>query len=118
MPNGGRKPRTFRVNVRYERRKFKYGDNDEKKSLHVVPGDTIKWTFKDPAAPFSVVIKALVSLLDWSSMTAAGGDEIVGVVRLDAAPGLYPYAFSAVCGGQLLVDDPDIILPPPKGGRG
>lgn len=119
MTEEKRKPRTYRVDVCYERKKFKYGEHDEKKSLHVLPGDTIKWTLKDKeASPFSIVIKALVSPLDWSSKSAAGGDEIVGIVQPGADPGLYPYAFSAFIKDQLLVDDPEIIIPPPKGGRG
>ncbi len=113
MTDEERKPKTYKVNVRYERKKFRYGDHDEKKSLHVFPGDTIKWTFEDGAAPFSVVIKALVSPLEWSSKSGAGKDGIVGVVQAGAAPGLYLYAFSAVINDQLLVDDPEIIVPPP-----
>lgn len=115
MTDVARKVKTYVVEVRYERRKFRYGENDEKKSLHVLPGDTIKWRFKTDEAPFSVVIKALVSPLDWSSMTSADKAEIVGVVQPGAYPGLYPYAFSAFIGDQLLVDDPEIIIPPPKG---
>jgi len=46
-------------------------------------------------------------------MTAAG-KEIIATVRKNAAPGLYPYGVGVFDGEELLFDDPDIIVRPPR----
>ena len=93
-------------------KKFKYG----KECLYVAGGDTIKWKLKN-RFPYGIVIKALVSPLDWSYRMTAAGKEIIATVRKNAAPGLYPYGVGVFNGEELLFDDPEIIVRPP-GGRG
>ena len=56
----------------------------------------------------------LVSPLDWSYRMTAAGKEIIATVRKNAAPGLYPYGVGVFDGEELLFDDPDIIVRPPR----
>lgn len=86
-------------------------------SVVVGIGDTITWTLtKGRVAPFAVIVPSFVPPLSWSCK-AKKGHEIKGKVRKSAVPGIYPYAVSLCDGDKLLVVDPDIIIPPPKGGR-
>ena len=86
--------------------------------VHVERGDTIVWHLDKPL-PFAVVVKAVESPLDWNARVAPRGERALAAkVRKDAAPGYYPYAFCVSAGEALVVDDPEIIVRPPKGGRG
>jgi plastocyanin len=89
-------------------KKFKYG----KECLCVTGGDTITWKLKNKF-PYGIVIKALVSPLDWSYKMTGKGEVITAKVRMTAAPGLYPYGVGAFDGEELLFDDPEIIVRPP-----
>jgi hypothetical protein len=93
-------------------KKFKYG----KECLCVVGGDTITWKLKN-RFPYGIVIKALVSPLDWSFKMTAAGEVITAKVHKNAAPGLYLYGVGAFDGTELLFDDPEIIVRPPEGRR-
>jgi hypothetical protein len=89
------------------------------------PGDAIKWVFNGrrddsggdyAGTPFVVIIKDFLSPLNWSfKKSPKGSDFITGKVRRDAEYGCYSYAFCALKGSALLVDDPEIIIKPPKG---
>jgi plastocyanin len=98
-----------KVYVRVKERKLEYN----RECLCVFPGDTIKWKLSKKC-PFGIVIKALASPLDWCHKTSVTGEEITAKVLKDAAPGLYPYAFGAFIGTELLIDDPEIIVRPPR----
>jgi plastocyanin len=98
----------IRVGVR--EKAFKYN----KECFCVDPGDTIIWKFH-PKLPFGIVIKALISPLNWSHRASGPGKDIVANVRKGAAPGLYRYAVGTFDGQELLIDDPEIIVKPPKG---
>lgn len=87
---------------------FKYG----KECLCVRGGDTITWKLKN-RFPYGIVIKALVSPLDWSYKITGAGNEITAKVLKNAAPGLYAYGFGTFDGKELLFDDPEIIVRPP-----
>jgi hypothetical protein len=100
-----------KVNISIKEKKFKYN----KECLCVQRGDTIIWKLT-PKFPYGIVIKALVSPLDWSHKITGKGEVIIAKVSRQAAPGLYPYAVGAFDGTELLFDDPDIIVRPP--GRG
>ena len=89
-------------------KKFKYG----KECLCVAGGDTIKWKLKNKF-PYCIVIKALVSPLDWSYKITGAGTEITAKVLKSAAPGLYAYGIGTFDGTELLFDDPEIIVRPP-----
>ncbi len=92
-------------------KKKKFGYN--RHCVHVCPGDTITWIL-DAAPPFAIIVKALDSPLDWgSAVLLKGAKMIVGKVREDAKPGFYPYGICAVYEGELLLDDPEIIVRPP-----
>jgi plastocyanin len=91
--------------------------NYDKHCLHVDQGDEIAWKVKD-APPFAVIVKAFVSPLDWSyAVKGKDRKSIVGTVRSDAEPGFYPYGVCVIDGPDLIVDDPEIIVKPPKGGK-
>ncbi|MBE3109537.1 MAG: hypothetical protein IMZ54_04900 [Acidobacteria bacterium] len=100
------------VNVKIsERKKIEY----DKHCVHVCGGDTITWKL-DKVRPFAIVVKAVNSPLDWGSAVLFKRNKtIVGRVREDAKPGYYPYALCAVDGGELLLDDPEIIVRRPDG---
>ncbi len=83
--------------------------------LAVRPGDTIEWEPQNNF-PFSVVIKAPLSPLDAGFYTADAGNVIRATVKADAMPGYYPYALSITDGTKIVVEDPDIIVRPPRGG--
>jgi plastocyanin len=95
------------VNVRIEGKKFLY--SKDKECLCVHGGDTITWKLRNKF-PYGIIIKALVSPLDWSYKVTGAGMEITATVRRNAAPGLYAYAIGTFDGAELLVDDPDIIV--------
>ena len=99
---------TVNVTITKEK-KFEY----DKHCVHVCGGHKITWKLikRNKELPFAIVIKAFVSPLDWGSAVASKGRmTIVGNVREDAKPGFYPYAVCAVDGGELLLDDPEIIV--------
>jgi len=78
-------------------------------------GETIEWVLEG-GIPFAVVVKARHSPLAWAAHSAPGhGKPLEVKVRRDAAPGVYPYAFCVCVRDTLVVDDPDIIIQPPKG---
>jgi plastocyanin len=95
------------VTVRIEDKKFLYRKNKE--CLCVYGGDTITWKLRNKF-PYGIVIKALVSPLNWSYRVTGAGMEITATVRKNAAPGLYPYAISTFDGTDMLLDDPEIII--------
>jgi len=100
------------VTVRIEDKKFKYSKNKE--CLCVNGGDTIMWKLRNKF-PYGIVIKALVSPLNWSYKVTGAGMEITATVRRNAAPGLYAYAIGTFDGQDLLFDDPEIIVRRPDG---
>jgi|WetSurMetagenome_2_1015567.scaffolds.fasta_scaffold1226290_1 hypothetical protein len=90
----------------------------DKCCVHAMPGDTISWHL-DGARAWSVIVKAFEGPLGWGHWVAAKGERSIrAIVRPDAKPGFYPYTLVAVDGERLLVADPEIIIPPPHGGRG
>ncbi|OGD16602.1 MAG: hypothetical protein A2V76_03975 [Candidatus Aminicenantes bacterium RBG_16_63_14] len=98
------------VTVRIEDKEFKYSKNQE--CFCVKGGDTIKWKLRN-RFPYGIVIKALVSPLDWSYKITGAGAEITAKVLKNAAPGIYAYGIGAFDGTELLFDDPEIIVRPP-----
>jgi plastocyanin len=101
------------VTVRLNKKKFEYNTH----CVHVCPGDTITWRFRTEI-PFALMVKDFISPLDWSSAVLPKGETtIVGKVLEDAEYGFYPYGVCAYDGGELLLDDPEIIVKPPKGGK-
>lgn len=80
-------------------------------------GETIAWVLnKGRVAPFAVVMPTFAPPLGWCCRSKKG-NVIKAKVRENAVPGIYPYAVCLCDGDKLLVVDPDIIVPPPKGGR-
>jgi hypothetical protein len=102
-----------KVNVRIEDKKFKYGKNQE--CFCVRGGDTIVWKLRNKF-PYGIVIKAMVSPLNWSFKMTGSGGVITATVLKNAAPGIYLYGMGAFDGEGLLFDDPEIIVRPPAGG--
>jgi hypothetical protein len=104
-------PKEHNVNVKIsERKKIEYDTH----CVHAWRGDTITWKLDKPR-PFAIVIKAFDSPLEWSfAVVSRGKRALVGTVRADAAPGFYSYGVCVVEGGELLVDDPEIIVRPPR----
>jgi len=102
------------ITVRIEGKTLKFGK--DKECLCVRRGDRIIWKLRNKA-PFSVVVKSLVSPVTGCSKAARPGQAITAEVKMDAVPGLYAYAFSAFDGEEMLIEDPEIIIRPPKGGR-
>jgi plastocyanin len=101
------------VKISVERKKLKY----DKYCVEVEKGDTITWKLdKKEATPFAIMVKAFISPLVWGSAVSESGKKtLVGIVRDDAEPGFYHYGACVWDGAQLIVDDPDIIVKPPKG---
>ena len=85
--------------------------------VHARRGDTITWEI-DGGRAFAVIVKAFESPLDEGFKVSERGEAISMTVLPDAKPGFYPYSLCIVDGHGLLVDDPEIIIPTPKGGRG
>ena len=78
-------------------------------------GDTIEWVLEG-GIPFAVVVKARHTPLAWAFRAAAKNAKSLEVrVREDAVPGVYPYAFCICVRDTLVVDDPEIIIQPPRG---
>lgn len=98
-----------KVNISIKEKKFKYN----KECLCVKRGDAITWKL-NPKFPYGIVIKALASPLDWSHKMTGKGELIKAKVSKHAAPGIYRYAVGAFDGTELLFDDPEIIVRPPK----
>jgi hypothetical protein len=95
-------------------RQFDYSE----RSIGAYRGDKIIWKVKkkDQNLPFAVIIKASVTPLEKSYYELLpGANKIEGIVRDDAEPGAYPYAMCVADGTNVLVDDPEIIIRPPKG---
>jgi hypothetical protein len=103
------------VKISIVRKKLKY----DKYCVEAERGDTITWKLDvDEAMPFSIMIKTFISPLAWGSAVSESGKKtLVGCVRDDAEPGYYHYGACVWDGKNLLVDDPDIIVKPPKGGK-
>ena len=104
------------VKIWIEAEQFKYSKNAE--CLCVKGGETIEWKFRSLALPFGIVIKAPVSPVNWSYKMTEKGGAITATVLKNAAPGIYRYGVVAWNGSGLIFDDPEIIIKPPKGGRG
>lgn len=86
-------------------------------SVYADRGDKIVWSF-EPSRTYCVIVKAFAGPLNWDYFVVSKGRGwIEAVVSRDAKDGYYPYALVAVEGERLLVVDPDIIIPPPRGGR-
>ncbi|HPW17789.1 MAG TPA: hypothetical protein PLP83_05355 [Candidatus Aminicenantes bacterium] len=101
------------VTIEIDGKKLSY----DKHCVHVDQGDEITWRVKD-ARPFAVIVKAFVSPLDWGhAVKEKDRKGVVGTVRADAAPGFYPYGVCIGDGSGLIVDDPEIIVKPPKDRR-
>ncbi len=108
------KPVTHTVTVKVEGKKV----TCDKPYVIAHREEMIEWRI-DKELPFAVVVKAHHSPLHWAAHAAPGvGKPLVVKVRKDAVPGLYPYALCVCVGSTLVVVDPDIIVPVPKGGRG
>jgi len=106
MPNHNIKISVVRKRIKYDR-----------ESVDVGQGDTITWKMdtKDEM-PFSIIVKSFISPLEWgTAVSPKGKKSIVGTVRADAEPGYYHYGTSVWDGTDLLADDPEIIVKPPKG---
>jgi plastocyanin len=103
------------VKLSIERKKLKY----DKYCVEVERGDTITWKMDaGEAIPFVIMVKACISPLVWSfAVSEKDKKALVGTVRSDAEPGHYRYGACAWDGKNLIVDDPDIIVKPPKGGK-
>ena len=87
----------------------------EKPQIRAERGDTIEWVINDEI-PFAVVVRARHSPLAWACHVAPKGGKPLEVrVREDAVPGVYPYALCVCVRDSLVIDDPEIIIPPPKG---
>jgi len=102
------------VHVWIERKKLKYSAH----CVHANFGDTITWTLMRRGAPFAIIVKSFESPLEWNYAVSRGRETTISAtVRRDAKPGYYPYAVCVADDGGLIVDDPEIIVPPPRGGR-
>lgn len=89
----------------------------EPSCLYVNRGDKIVWRF-DPGHAYAVIIKVFAGPLDWDfAVVRRGAGRLRAAVARDAKPGFYPYAVVAEVEGRLLVADPEIIIPPPRGGH-
>jgi|GEM_PF-1107737 len=105
------KEHSVEVFIEERTKEFKYSED----CLCVRCGDMIKWRLLNKYH-YGIVIKATVSPLDWSYKTTGPGMEIIARVKEDAVPGIYLYGFGAFSGKELLFDDPELIVRPPKGG--
>lgn len=103
------------VKIWIYRKKLKY----DKYCVEVDQGDTITWKMDSAdVLPFAIMVKESVSPLVWSTaVSPAGKNVLVGTVRADAEPGHYYYGACVWDGKGLIVDDPDIIVKPPKDGK-
>jgi hypothetical protein len=107
------KPVTHTVTIKVEGKRV----TCDKPCLIVYREEMIEWRIDKPLS-FAVVVKAHHSPLQWAAHAAPGaGKPLVVKVRKDAVPGYYPYALCVCAGSTLVVVDPEIIIPPPKGGR-
>ncbi|GEM_PF-2060106 len=86
-------------------------------TIGVNGGDTIVWELKGKESrPLSIIVKCFVSPLSWGYKVKKG--RVIRVaVRRNAVRGIYPYAVCVCDGDDLLVADPEIIVPKPKGGK-
>jgi plastocyanin len=103
------------VTISVGRKKLTY----DKYCVEVDQGDTITWKLdKKEATPFAIMVKTFISPLLWGSAVSESGKKtLIGTVRADAEPGRYHYGGCVWDGKNLVVDDPDIIVKPPKGGK-
>ena len=98
------------VTVKVVGRKITY----DKPQVRAERGDMIEWILE--GIPFAVVVKARHTPLAWAFRAAAKNAKSLEVrVREDAVPGVYPYAFCICVRDTIVIDDPEIIIPPPKG---
>ncbi len=104
-------PKRHTVKVTVKGRTISY----DKPQIVAKRGETIEWVINDEI-PFAVVVRARHSPLAWACRVAPrGGKPLEVKVREDAMPGVYPYAFCVCVRDTLVVDDPEIIIPPPRG---
>ena len=104
-------PKKHTVTVKVAGRTISY----DKPKICAERGDTIEWVINDEI-PFAVVVRARHSPLAWACHVAPKGGKPLEVrVREDAMPGVYPYAFCVCVRDTLVVDDPEIIIPLPRG---
>jgi plastocyanin len=110
------------VKISVERKRLKY----DRLCVEVEKGDTITWKVdvkskkekEKEAMPFAIIVKSFISPLVWGAAVSESGKKtLVGTVRDDAEPGFYHYGTCLWDGKDLLVDDPEIIVRPPKGGK-
>jgi hypothetical protein len=91
------------VKISVERKRLKY----DRLCVEVEKGDTITWKVdvkskkekEKEAMPFAIIVKSFISPLVWGA----------------AVSGFYHYGTCLWDGKDLLVDDPEIIVKPPKG---
>lgn len=85
--------------------------------VHVDRGDKIKWEVFG-RGPVAIIIKEFVPpLCEGVMFCQAGKGTIEATVVFNASSGFHPYSVVAYDGRGLLVNDPEIIVKPPKGGR-
>lgn len=112
------RPKKHTVNVTVRGKKVSY----DLYSVVASRGEMIEWKL-DKVRPFGIVVKDPESPLSWPvrrvhRVAAKGHRTLLAMVKSDALPGFYPYALCVWVDGTLVIDDPEIIIPPPKGGRG
>ena len=108
-----REPVEHVVKVQIKDGEFIYTGHME--CLCVYPGDTIKWVLRNKL-PYFVIIKALVSPLDISCKITGAGEETQsqGAIRAPLRGSTHTRS-APTTGRTLLIDDPEIIIRPPKG---
>ena len=88
--------------------------------VRVKPGERIVWAVKKNY-PFGVMVKSPFTPLDrhfyLSGLRPSSPKVIKARVLSGAPPGHYPYGVGVFDGKKLLVDDPEIIVKRPGGGR-
>ena len=109
-----REPVEHVVKVKIKDGQFTY--TGHKECFCVYPGDTIRWIFQHKL-PYFIIIKALVSPFSISCEIAEAGKETEARIYKGAVPGIYAYAIGTFDGTRLLIDDPEIIIKPPKDGK-
>ncbi|MGZ5454695.1 MAG: hypothetical protein ACXWHJ_10750 [Candidatus Aminicenantales bacterium] len=104
-------PKKHTVEVKVVGRTISYN----KPQIRAERGDTIEWVINDEIQ-FAVVVRARHSPLAWACHVAPrGGKPLEVKVRQDAMPGVYPYALCVCVRDTLVIDDPEIIIPLPRG---
>ena len=114
----GRKVRPLKP-VRHARISFKRGRLVcSPPTIRADRGDTIAWTISRNY-PFGIFIKSSITPLGHhaylTSLKPNAKKVILAQVSPFAPSGCYPYAIGAYDGKKVLILDPDIIVPKPKG---